>query len=235
MQPRHHQHVGSARSAGRTDTARGSTAPAPRPGSFRRRIRNPRLRPSRIGDRLAHRRWPGRARIAERRVRQQRHARLVSQPARRRGGADGDVGQSARPSGGNASACRRRRSCGRACPSISVRPNAMPPGARVDGVADVVQAHRGRARQPGHHRVGVAGRHHAGGEHVAVLVHHALAVAQQEALPLQPRVEEVDVFRGCRRDSRALWISMPVDDRQGRGWPCVACTRSSRPISTGVP
>ena len=36
-------------------------------------------------------------------------------------------------------------------------------------------------------------RHHAGGEDVAVLVDHALAVAQQEAVALQALVEIVGV------------------------------------------
>ena len=79
-------------------------------------------------------------------------------------------------------------------PSISVRPNAMPPVAGLDRMADVVQADRGGAGQAGDHGVGVAGRHHAGGEHVAVLVDHALAVALQEAAALQPAVQELDIF-----------------------------------------
>ena len=37
---------------------------------------------------------------------------------------------------------------------------------------------------PGHHRIGIAAGHHAGGEHVAVLVHQALAVAVEHALAL---------------------------------------------------
>ena len=42
-------------------------------------------------------------------------------------------------------------------------------------------------------RVGVAQRHHAGGEEVAVLVDQALAVAQQIAVALQALVEKVGV------------------------------------------
>ena len=50
------------------------------------------------------------------------------------------------------------------------------------------------AGHAGDHGVGIARSHHAGGEDVAVLVHQALAVAEQEAPALQPLVEEVGVL-----------------------------------------
>ena len=65
---------------------------------------------------------------------------------------------------------------------------------RVDDVADILEAHRRRPRQPGDHRLRVAHRHHAGGEDVAVLVHHALAVALQQATALLTAVEVVEIL-----------------------------------------
>ena len=50
-------------------------------------------------------------------------------------------------------------------------------------------------------RIGIAQRHHAGGEDVAVLVGHALAVAEQEAVPLQAFVEIVGVVDIALRDA----------------------------------
>ena len=49
------------------------------------------------------------------------------------------------------------------------------------------------AGQAGDHRVGVAVRHHAGGEHVAALVHQALAVAEQQPDALLAPIEELGV------------------------------------------
>ena len=66
-------------------------------------------------------------------------------------------------------------------------------GLGVDEAAHVVERGRIVARHAGHHRVGVAERHHAGGEVVAVVVDQPLGVAEQVALALQPRVEIVGI------------------------------------------
>ena len=60
------------------------------------------------------------------------------------------------------------------------------------------------ARDAGHHGVGVAERHHAGGEDVAVLVDQALAVAEQEALALQALVEKVRIVGVALRKPRIV-------------------------------
>ena len=62
-------------------------------------------------------------------------------------------------------------------------------GLGIDDAAHVLQRHGKVARDAGDHGVGVAERHHAGGEVVAVLVDQALAVAEQVALALQALVE----------------------------------------------
>ena len=64
------------------------------------------------------------------------------------------------------------------------------PGLDVDAVPHVLERHGKVAGHAGDHRVGVAERHHGGGEMVAVLVDQPLAVAKQIALPLQPLVQE---------------------------------------------
>ena len=66
-------------------------------------------------------------------------------------------------------------------------------GLGVDDAADVVERGRIVARHAGDHRVGIAQRHHAGGEMVAVVVDQALAVAEQVALALQALVEIVGI------------------------------------------
>ena len=78
-------------------------------------------------------------------------------------------------------------------------------------------------------------RHHAGGEDVAVLVDQALAVAEEHALALQARVEEVGVVLVALARARALWISMPVGLAEAGRLHGVAWMRSSRPIRIGVP
>jgi len=74
--------------------------------------------------------------------------------------------------------------------------------AMVDGPPHVVQRHREVARKACHQRVGIAQRHHAGGEHVAVLIGHALAIAQQEAITLQPVVQIVGIVGVALRQAR---------------------------------
>jgi hypothetical protein len=76
-------------------------------------------------------------------------------------------------------------------------------------------------------------RHHAGAEHVAALVDHALHVAAQVAVALQALVRHVGVGRVARRQPRI------VDLHAGRFADAerfmVSRTCSSRPIRIGVP
>ena len=84
-------------------------------------------------------------------------------------------------------------------------------------------------------RVGVAERHHGGGEVVAVLVDQALAVAEQEAAALQALVEELRIDGIALRQARIVDLDalapLEVDagmarglvrcaPRVRRGWPC---------------
>ena len=110
-------------------------------------------------------------------------------------------------------------------------------GGRLDRMADVVEAHRGRTGEPGHHRIGIAGRHHAGGEHVAILVHHALAVALQEAAALQAAIQEVDILRvgsgqPCIVDLDAL-DDAEAEARHRRFHPVLAADQH-RPAIAGI-
>ena len=184
----------ASRSAGRTDTAREWTAPARHPGSFRRRIRN---RPcADPGSSTASRIGALRRDASDRRTSSATAARRAARGRDARAARAAPIAMSAScsASGRKWISVSARKMVLPRMPSTSVRPNAMPPAAGVDRVADVVQADRGGAGEPGHHRVGVAGRDHAGGEDVAVLVDHALAVAVQEAAALQAVVQEFHVF-----------------------------------------
>src|SRR5262249_58099679 len=51
------------------------------------------------------------------------------------------------------------------------------------------------AADPSHHRIGIAERHHAGGEMVPILVDQALDVALEKAVALEPLVEKGGI--GC--------------------------------------
>ena len=75
-------------------------------------------------------------------------------------------------------------------------------GVGVDDAPDVVERGRIVARDAGDHRVGVAQRHHAGGEMVAVVVDQPLGVAEEVALALQPLVEEVGIDGVALRQAR---------------------------------
>src|SRR3546814_3153691 len=71
---------------------------------------------------------------------------------------------------------------------------------RVDGVADILVGDAEAAGEARHHGVGLAAGHHAGREDIAVLVHHALAVAFQKAAAAEPLVEEIDKTRIVLRE-----------------------------------
>ena len=107
------------------------------------------------------------------------------------------------------------------------------PGLSIDDAANLLERDREIARHAGHHRVGVALRDHRGGEKVAVLVDHALAVAQQEAAAAaaarrgiarrarcvrKPRVVDLDaLFREIEAGllgDRAHAILAPDQDRR---------------------
>ena len=60
------------------------------------------------------------------------------------------------------------------------------------------------AGDPGHHRIGIAARDHAGGEDIAVLVHQALAVAIEHALALLALVEKIGIALVVVRQPRIV-------------------------------
>ena len=145
--------------------------------------------------------------MAEGRIGKHRDARLVAHAAREAGGLLGDVGELLGVRhvvhGGvgdehRAAAAERDRHADDAVAGLG-----------VDDAADVVERGRIVAGDAGDHRVGVAQRHHAGGEMVAVVVDQPLAVAEEIALALQALVEDSRHRRRCGCDSRALMISMP--------------------------
>ena len=69
-----------------------------------------------------------------------------------------------------------------------------PAGPGIEHPAHVLVGRGPVAGDAGDHAVGVPHRHHAGGEHVAVVVDEPLAVAQQIALALQAPIEELGVL-----------------------------------------
>ena len=74
----------------------------------------------------------------------------------------------------------------------------------VDHTLDVGKALGETARDASHHAGGIARRHHAGTEHVAALVDHALHVAMEITIALQPLVDEVGVGRVLGRQPRIV-------------------------------
>ena len=63
---------------------------------------------------------------------------------------------------------------------------------------------------PGHDRVGVSARDHRGGEVIAILVDHALAIAEQVAFPLQTLIEELGVDRIALRQASVVNLDARV-------------------------
>src|SRR5262249_47518988 len=72
----------------------------------------------------------------------------------------------------------------------------------IDDPAHVLERDREVSRDARYHRVGVAERHHAGGEVVAVGVDQPMAVALQEAFALEPLVQVVRVRCIALRERR---------------------------------
>src|SRR5260370_35123378 len=73
---------------------------------------------------------------------------------------------------------------------------------RIDAAPHLFQRHREITRHTRDHGIGIAERDHAGGEMIAVLVDHALAVALEIAVALQPLIEIGRIGRIARRHRR---------------------------------
>src|SRR6266481_990986 len=64
----------------------------------------------------------------------------------------------------------------------------------VENAGDLIEARGKASREAGHHRVGIPFGHHAGGEDIAVLVDHALAIAIERTLALQSAIKKGGIF-----------------------------------------
>ncbi len=141
-------------------------------------------------------------RVAEVRIAEKRDARLGSHLARLGGRLprDGDhhVGFGARVDRGVGD------EQGAVAQHVHRKPEELLAGHGVDHAADIVEAGEVAARQPRHHCVGGTVGHHAGGEHVAVLVHVARAVPVHPALALVAGIQEVDVLLAVFRQRRIV-------------------------------
>ena len=82
-------------------------------------------------------------------------------------------------------------------------------GPRIEHVTDIVEADGVASRLAGHHGVGLAVHHHAGGKHVAVLVHQPLAVAIQKSSALEAVVEEVGIDLVAFRQPSIMDLQVP--------------------------
>ena len=87
----------------------------------------------------------------------------------------------------------------------------------VDDTPDFLERDREIAGDPGHDRVGVPARDHRGGEVIAILIDHALAVAEQIALPLQPLIKELGVDRIAVRQASVVDLDALVREIETGG------------------
>src|SRR5271154_4948402 len=87
----------------------------------------------------------------------------------------------------------------------------------VDHAPDFLQGDREVPGDAGHDRIGVSARDHGGSEVIAILVDHALAIAKQIALPLQPLIEELGVNRIALREPRVVNFNALVREVETRG------------------
>ena len=74
----------------------------------------------------------------------------------------------------------------------------------IDDAAHLFERDREIARHAGDHRIRVALRDHRRREIIAILVDQALAIAKQEAPPLQPLIKELRIDRVARREPRIV-------------------------------
>ena len=180
VQFRHDQDVGRARQAGRTGRAGASAA-----GRARHR------RSSRRHIRTRHR--AGRA-APRRRARARRLAHADCRNWNRTAARPAARARARAPWPPPGPRCRRAAprsalswtrvsaiSTVRSRASRIVSPKISEPGLTAMTRETLVEHVERVARDPGHHRVGIAAGDHAGGEDVAVLVHQPLAVAIQHA------------------------------------------------------
>ena len=112
-------------------------------------------------------------------------------------------------------------------------PDGAVAGALIDGAANVVEGNREVARHPGDQPVGVAESHHAGGEHVAVVVDQPLAVARQKAGALQPFIEEARIF-GVAAGQPGIEYGHALVELEP-SWASAAPISASRPIRIASP
>ena len=106
--------------------------------------------------------------------------------------------------------------------------------AVVDGAAHVVERDGEIAGEAGHQGIGIAHRHHAGGEDIAVLIGQALAIAEQEAVALQPLIEKVGVVDIALGNARIEDLDIVVEF-ESRSRRASFGSSVSRPISMAVP
>ncbi len=139
-------------------------------------------------------------RMAEGGIGKQRHARLVAHAPGHAGRLLGDVGDLLRIG----HVVNGRIGHHHRAPSAERDRHADHPVPRlgVDDAAYVVEHRRIVSRHAGDDGIGVAERHHAGGEVVAVVVDEPLAVAQQEPLALHAFVEMVGIDAVAARQAR---------------------------------
>ena len=74
----------------------------------------------------------------------------------------------------------------------------------VDHAPDFLQRDREVAGDARHDRIGVTTRNHGSREVVAILVDHALAIAEQIAFPLQTLIEELGIDRIALREAGVI-------------------------------
>src|SRR5262245_10774601 len=130
-------------------------------------------------------------RMSESREGEQRQARFIAKTTRHARRLNGDFGNLMRLGH------FRHRCIGnqnRTSPRNDDRNSDDPmSGFGVDDTTDVFECDRKIAGDAGDHGIGVTKRDHARCEMIAVLVYQPLTITHQEAAPLQPLVEEIDV------------------------------------------
>jgi hypothetical protein len=107
-------------------------------------------------------------------------------------------------------------------------------GLLIDDAAHFLERIGEIAGDARHHGVGVAARHHGGGEMVAVLIDEALAVAEQKALALQPLEQELRIDAVALRQLRIVNLDAGNELHAGVGGVGPS-PDPSRPTSTASP
>ena len=201
MQPRHDQHIGGTRQA--TERIIGGQHWVER-DIWRHFAFIFKADTATVEDRnrVADWRQPAARGIAEGRVRQERHARLMPHPPRDACGLLGDIGELFGRRAFVDRGIGHKDGVMLADEHMNAKGGA--PDRRIEHTTDFAHRLRKGPRRAGDHAIGLAEAEQQRAKNIAIIIDHPLAVAAQIAVPLEPCIKQIDHRRHERRDAAVV-------------------------------